>query len=252
MSNESLTTQELDRGILPRSQNRILTDNGMVDRETFAEPVTPQTEEPTPPATEPPKEGEEQSLEDKLNALLDGHEAEKPKETETTTDEVKPPDFEAPEFQAFNDQFKQYMGVDLKTAYEQYAEMTKALSQFQQQTELNTAQQAAQSLQKDWGVNDAEFNRRTEAVMKYADTLPPDLKSQFDSVEGIKLLWARLDKQKAPSAKGGATGTRSASAPQQFKKSELFAMMQNDPAKYTSLQGAIKNAYETGNVIDDL
>lgn len=239
MSEQTLDTAQIDRGVQPRSMNRLLTDNGVVDMDAgLTTPAPAETEATTEDAA--------------IDELLDKADA------ASSSDEAKPtaeaPDFAAPEFAALNDQFKAALGVDIKEAYDRYNQMSQAFEQQQQQLADQGAQVAAKTLQEKWGVNEAEFNSRVQRVLDYTAKLSPAIRAEFDSIEGIDRLWGRISQRSGsaqPSAtKVGAGGGQS--QPQKFRKSELRDMMLKNPRLYSSMQAAIASAYESGNVLDDI
>ena len=251
--NAEPTTGELtgrpndDIAIKPRSVTRMLTNEGVVDKHIEAE----SSESPIPAdAPETPVDPRQDALE----ALLDKAEAEAAPSSGETPDDGKTeaPNFDAPEMAAFADQFKKLMGVDLKDAFEQFTTMSQTMAQQQTAIAEQTSQVAVKSLQDKWGVNDAEFNTRVQSVLDYTNKLTPELRAQFDSVDGIDAIWGRLQRN-APTASATKQGNAPTAAPgQTFRKSELQEMMIRNPKLYSKLQAAIGAAYESGNVIDDL
>lgn len=238
----------------PRSQVKLLTDEGIKQPDTVVEPMS---EEST--VKEPQAEVSEQ--EQTLQQLLDAHDA---AQTETSQNDgtadnapeaSDTPDFNAPEMAKLAEDFKAAMGIDLKQAYETFVQAQEQIIQFQQQRQETELQSTVNSLKSDWGVNDAEFNTRVAAVLDYANKLDPKLRQAVDNPEGIKMLWNQIEKRQASAGStpgGKSTPTSGASNVPTFRKSELFEMMRNNPALYNSRQAEIQRAFEAGRVIDDL
>lgn len=221
-----------DVPIKPRSTTKLLTDDGIQEVHVDAEPLT-ETVDP-------------------LDAIMDAAEKAEVEEA-PSSDEPTAPNFDTPEAQAFNDQFKQLVGVDLKTAYEQYTSMATAMQEQQAAMQQQQANVAVNALQEKWGVNEAEFNTRVEKVLAYTAKLSESDRAMFDSVDGIDRIWSRIGgKQSAPPISGGRQGGADSVQPKTFRKSELQDMMLNNPKLYSSMQAAIRNAYESGSVVDDI
>lgn len=252
-----------DSPVMPRSQVRTLTDNGIVNDEQVATPLFEEG------GSEAPAEQQTDATTSALQALLDQHDASSSDTSEgesAGTPEAADPnaqtsdpnaiDYESPKVKALAEQFQNELGIDLKSAIENYQRMTQIVEQQAQQQAQQEYRTAAQSLMEGWGVNDAEFNRRVSAVLDYANTLPPDLAKQFDSVQGIQLLWTQIEKRSAnaPTARSSGDAQRSTNptGAKTFRKSELMTMMATNPQAYNAMQAEIMRAYETGNVIDDV
>lgn len=246
--------------IVPRSTTRTLTDDGIAPPSTEGlEPLNPpqQPQSEATEATETVGTAEEETLQ----SLLDAHDSTEVANVEDAPTTPTTPDFDAPEMKGFADQFKQYMGIDLKEAYEsftsmrdQYASIVEQYNSVKEQSAQQEYQRTVDSLKADWGVNDAEFNRRAQAVLDYVAKLPEGLRQQVDNPEGIKLVWGQIAKREGTPAKNTAVVPQGQSsvAPQSFKKSELLVMMTKNPALYESMQSQIIAAYEANRVIDDL
>lgn len=234
-----------DVPIKPRSMTRMLTDEGVVDAHVDAEPV----------GESPVVEASDEAV-DPLDALLNEADAAEAAKVEApSSDEPTAPNFDAPEMQAFNDQFKQLMGIDLKQAFEQYTSLSERFEQQQATIVEQTAQASVRSLQEKWGVNEAEFNTRVEKVLAYTAKLPEATRTQFDSVDGIDRIWSRLSTERSappPNSGGRPSGGSAGADGKTFRKSELQKMMVENPKLYSSMQAAIRNAYENGGIIDDI
>ncbi|ABI33182.1 head scaffolding protein [Phormidium phage Pf-WMP4] len=243
-----------DTPIMPRSQVNVLTDDGVRVEEQVA---TPMGEEAA--AAETPDDPETAALQ----ALLDEHESSSDT-SETDTADGAPSDettegidFDSPKVQALAKDFKEALGIDLKQAIDTYTQMTQMVQQQTQQQAEQEFKQAATTLKTEWGVNDAELNRRVSAVLDYANKLPENLRQQFDSVKGVQLLWAQIERKSggAPpqaSSSGDAQRSTNPTGVKTFRKSELMKLMMEKPSTYTKMQAEIARAYEAGTVIDDL
>jgi hypothetical protein len=201
--------------------------------------------------TEPVDSGETESTSFDLEAELDAHEAELNK-----LPEFQIPDFSAPEFAELSEQFEASTGIKLAEAAETFAAMQQQLAELQQAQQQDQSESAAKTLMSTWGVQDAEFNRRVDAVLKYVEKMSPERQALYDNVDGIDLIWRRISGDKTPKASKPAQ-TASASAAttksgKSFKKSELRDMMLRSPRQYQAMESAIDRAYALGNIIDDL
>ncbi|UVD33196.1 hypothetical protein [Plectonema phage Pbo-yong3] len=245
-----------DSPIMPRSQVRMLTDEGVTDSTQVATPLfQEESSEQAAPAVD-----EETAA---LQALLDEHESSSDTSDTGTADDVpvdetkEGVDFDSPKAQALAKEFKDLMGIDLKEAIDNYTRMTEMVQQQTQRQQEQEYQQTVNTLKSEWGVNDAELNRRVEQVLDYAGKLPENLRAQFDSLKGIQLLWAQIERKAGsppPAARSGGDAQRSTNPTgvTTYRKSELMKMMMEQPALYNSRQAEIARAYEMGAVIDDL
>lgn len=228
--------------------SRIITDFDNEDLQTSDVTVAEEVggeEEDAPEGDTPP-----QSSEDDLAALLDAAEAEQTTTAETET--PAPPDFNAPEMADLKAMFEEKMGISLEEAYKRYTETVQTAEQAAEAA----AQATVKRIQSEWGVNDAEFNRRAALVTEYAQKLSPELQAKFDSVEGVQEIWRRIEGKSKPAttAKSRASGgvsPRTTEAKPTFKRSELQEMQIKQPKKYTQMQSTIAKAYQEGRVLDD-
>jgi hypothetical protein len=183
-----------------------------------------------------------------LDAIIDSLPGDEP----TTEPEDVTAKFDTPEFEGFNKQFKETVGVDVKEAYEAFVQIQKQNEELRQQLEQQQAQVTLSTLSSEWGVTTAELDRRVNKVLQLVAEMEkksPGSSSKYDSYEGIKQLWSHIEKKgakSAPTTGGGKTEPKS-----KFKASELRQMMHKDPDKYNQLQAVIAQAWANGEVIDD-
>lgn len=149
-------------------------------------------------------------------------------------------------FEAFAQQFKEYVGVDLKEAVANYERMVQAQEEQQHQVLLS-------NISSQWGVQGEELDRRIEKVLQVVDKLKPEERAKYDSIEGIMTLWDRINKgsAKAPASRGENSASTSKAGGKTFKASEVEQMMFNDPKAYNAIQGELAQALAEGRYIDD-
>jgi hypothetical protein len=156
------------------------------------------------------------------------------------------PNFDAPEMTQFNEQFKQYMGVDLKEAFDTFASMKTELQQMKQQSMQSEATKVKDQLRAAWGVNEQEIARRAEVIQGFASQLPPNLQAELNTVEGIQLAW-RVVSQDNTSVSSRAI-TPVTTDKKIFSQVELQNMIINNPAEYAARESEIQLAYLEGRV----
>jgi hypothetical protein len=184
-----------------------------------------------------------------LDAIIESLPGDEPTSTEPEDVTAK---FDTPEFEGFNKQFKETVGVDVKEAYEAFTQIQKQNEELRQQLEQQQAQVTLSTLSSEWGVTTAELDRRVNKVLQLVAEMEkklPGSSSKYDSYDGIKQLWSHIEKKgakSAPTTGGGKTEPKS-----KFKASELRQMMHKDPDKYNQLQSVIAQAWANGEVIDD-
>lgn len=149
-------------------------------------------------------------------------------------------------FEAFAEQFKQYVGVDLKEAIANYERMVQIQESQQHQVLLS-------NISSQWGVQGEELDRRIEKVLQVVDKLKPEERAKYDSIEGIMTLWERINKgsARAPASRGENSASTSSTGGRIFRASEIEQMMFNDPAAYNAIQGELAKALAEGRYIDD-
>lgn len=212
------------------------------------------TEVAEPETTEATEVADAEATEEKptdLNAALDEYEG----TTETTEEPVEEFSYESEQFQALEKFVKDKLGIpSLKDAVEAINALQEKVASFEQAQAAQTVQTVQNTLQAEWGVTEAEYNRRITLVSEYHSNLlkqNPALAKQLDNAEGIQLIWSRLDKtKKSPgvTAKGvGSVGSKGRT----FKKSEITNWMLNDPATYQANAAAIAEARKAGRITND-
>lgn len=204
--------------------------------------MTALTPEQTPPS-EVLEDQEQLQPDTPVEEVLDGSDL--PGLDELEGDDVALPNRDTPEFKAFADQFKQYVGIDLTAALKRYEDIATLHEETLAMRSEVAAVEAKRSLQNAWSVNDAEFDRRLSVINAYAEKYP-DAVAKYDTIDGLQILYDRLAKRKTskPSA-GAATPTSSA---KRYKQSELQSLMTTDPASYKAQQAEIAQAYQDGRV----
>lgn len=231
-TNRSPVTEEAGEDFTPRSVDLEVSDSEVDAGETTAETESGDT-----------------ALD--LEAELDAHEAELNK-----LPEFEIPDFSAPEFAELSEQFEASTGIKLAEAAETFAAMQQQLAELQQAQQQDQSESAAKTLMSTWGVQDAEFNRRVDAVLRYVEKMSPERQALYDNVDGIDLIWKRISGNKTPkAAKPAQTASASAAttkSTKSFKKSDLRDMMLRNPRQYQAMEGEIDRAYALGNIVDDL
>lgn len=229
--------------LLRPSTNATLPPSGgeVVQEETEAiESLDAPTTEPT--ATEP-------DVDPDLAELVDSLPDDEPTTAEPEDVTAK---FDTPEFQDFNAKFKDTVGVDLKEAYNSFLEIQKQNQELRQQLEQQQAQVMLSTLGAEWGVTAAELDRRANKILQLVAEMEkksPGSSKKYDSYDGVKTLWAHIEKKgskSAPTTGGGKTEPKS-----KYRASELRQMAIKDPDKYNQLQSVIMEAWGRGEVIDD-
>jgi hypothetical protein len=209
--------------------------------------MTALTPEQTPPS-EVVEEQQEQSQPDTpVEEVLDGSDLPGLDELEGDEPEAELPNRDTPEFKAFADQFKQYVGVDLTDALKRYEDVAKLHEETLAMRSEVAAVEARRSLQNAWSVNDAEFDRRLAVINTYAEKYP-DAVAKYDTIDGLQILYDKLSKRKTNKPAAGAGASTPAPSAKRYKQSELQKLMTSDPASYKAQQAEIAQAYQDGRV----
>jgi hypothetical protein len=161
------------------------------------------------------------------------------------------PNWDDPAKADFFKEFENVLGIPLREAYENYTQAVSSFQELQQRAQEQQMASDLRTLQDAWGVNQTELDTRVEAVLAEIEKMPPHLKAQVDSVEGIQLVWSRLDKGKSVASRQASYAAPKQAEPK-YRKSQLREMMQRDPGMYHSLQAEIQRAYAAGQVLDDV
>ncbi|MBD2200155.1 MULTISPECIES: hypothetical protein [Calothrix] len=154
----------------------------------------------------------------------------------------EPPQYSTPEFKQFNEQFKQYAGVDFKEA----VNMVQELQAFKQQQTVNSQ---LNTLKQEWGVDDKEVTQRLELIRERFVKYPPQLQAQLDNPEGAKLIWAKLEQERqvssVPQLDRGRRTTPGSNTKYLFSKSQIDKMSDSE---YRQNANKIMYAYANGLV----
>lgn len=169
---------------------------------------------------------------------------EEPKAEETSEEEQTPPGFEK-----FSEDFKKYMGFDVKEAMTMVQELQNL------RTELVVREQE-NSIKSSWGVDDATYQQRMKEVRDYATNIQkknPEMFKKLDNVEGVKLIWAKLESEqrKASKAQVPSIQTSGNKTPAGSKSSFDFTYSQVQKMgreEYAKNAGRIQRAFAEGRV----
>lgn len=180
----------------------------------------------------------EQSYDDELAAALAAQN--QPPEAEQTPDPTTDTDFAK-----FNEDFKKYAGVDFKEAMESF--------QFvRQQVHQQQVNEQKQALANEWGVDATELDSRLTQVRERWQNLKPELQKQYDTNDGIKLIWTYIEKEQAKTQKVVPGLQRSSTklpagsqAKYDFSQRQIDKMSNEEYAKNAN---RIMNAYANGRV----
>jgi hypothetical protein len=176
-------------------------------------------------------------------------------ETAAPVDDAAPvdatPDWTSDRMVKMDADFKETMGVGVKEAFDMFNEMRAELTTLRETKQQDSVTQAAATIQKAWGVNDAEFTRRATEVAAYVKTLPEATQAAVDNVDGVQLVWQHLQARKATSnATGGKPGNTTSGTPQSFSRADITRWMMTEPATYNKYATAIAAARLAGRITD--
>ena len=100
----------------------------------------------------------------------------------------------APEFKKFAEDFEKYMGMPI----EQFKASQQEAIQYVNQVKAEQAKvEATKLLSNEWGVEATEVESRLEQVQERFNKYPEDMRKRLDSVEGAKLIWAKIEQESA-------------------------------------------------------
>lgn len=162
-----------------------------------------------------------------------------------------PIDWDSERVRKLSESFKDVLGVDLRETHNMVQQLREQYSAIQERQAEQALQAQLSSLQDSWGVNEAELNRRVNAVVEYASKLPEALRAQVDNPEGFKLIWSRIEQAKSTPVSAKTSGKSETSPQYKFRKSELAEMMMTRPEEYSARQAEIAAAYAKGQVLND-
>ncbi len=180
---------------------------------------------------------EEGSYDDELAAALAAqNQPTEPKVAEPSTD---------PDFARFNEDFKKYAGVDFKEAMESFKFV-------QQKYHEQAVNEQKRQLATEWGVEGDEFESRLTQVRDRWSRLKPELQKQYDTNEGIKLIWTHIENEQAKNQKQVPGLQRSntkipagTQAKYDFTQRQIDKMSNEE---YQKNSGRIMTAYANGRV----
>ena len=202
--------------------------------------------------TEQTSTPQEQPSPEPQNNLPDISELEVPTETSEPKAEAKPQDSyelpDTPEAKKFAEDFKQYLGFDvneLRTGIKELEQYRQTLAQerVQQQQEKQMS-----SLQEEWGLDKSSFEGRMKQVIERFQKYSPEMQARLDSVEGAKLIWAKLEQEQSQNNVPNfvkSSGFTSGGKKYLFTASEIKSMSKEQYAKNAD---RILKAYQQGLV----
>ncbi len=150
-----------------------------------------------------------------------------------------------PDFARFNEDFKKYAGVDFKEAMESFKFV-------QQKYHEQAVNEQKRQLATEWGVEGDEFESRLTQVRDRWSRLKPELQKQYDTNEGIKLIWTHIENEQAKNQKQVPGLQRSSTKiPAGMQAKYDFTQRQIDKMsneEYAKNAGRIMTAYANGRV----
>lgn len=201
-----------------------------------------------------PSETEEQEEEQTTDAadadepdlsIFDGIDSEAPATEKPAADEDKTP----PGFEKFSQDFKEYLGFDIKDAMAAVQELQTL------RNDIAIREQEA-SIKTSWAVDDTTYKARMNEVREYASAIQkknPSMFEKLDNPEGVKLIWAKLESEKRKGNKTQVPGIQTtgnktpagARSAFDFTASQLQKMSRDEYAKNAR---RIERAYVEGRV----
>lgn len=213
----------------------------------FQELELPPTDSGSSEEAKPQEQKQEESSEDDLS-WLDLSEDFGIEEPVQETPEL--PD--TPEAKKFAEDFKQYLGFDvseLREGIQTFKAMQQEIIQYKTQKAVDASMK---QLQQEWGVDSGEFEQRMSMVLDRFNKYPAELKAKLDSVEGAKLLWAKIEQEarakgkQVPRLERTSNPVASGTPKPMFTWAEISAMSQEeyvanaDRITYAAANGLIK------------
>lgn len=188
-----------------------------------------------------------------LEAALDDFDGVEATTVETESVEADEFSYESEQFQALEKFAKEKFGVSsLKEAVESIVSLQAKVAEFEQAQSAQTVEKTANQLKSEWNVNEAEYARRINLISDYHSKLresQPGLAKQLDNVEGMQIIWNRLQK-KSPGVSSKGSKSPASSGPT-FKKSDITKWMMHEPATYQANAAAIAEARKAGRITND-
>lgn len=152
-------------------------------------------------------------------------------------------------FEEFSQNFKKYLGMDLKQAQAMIAE----LQGFRVQTLVEKQQS---QLKGKWG---EAYDERFNQVKEYYAKLPVEKQRALDNVEGAELIWAKIERDanaarnsRTPQVPNYVSG-RTTSSQQRVSTGNKSVLQYSDivnmsPQEYRMRQQEIQSAFDEGRV----
>lgn len=167
---------------------------------------------------------------------------------EAKSEEQKAQEKVAPEFKKFAEDFEKYMGMPI----DQFKASQQEAIEYVNQVKAERAKvEATKLLANEWGVDITEVEGRLEQVQKRFNKYPEDMRKRLDSVEGAKLIWAKIEQENANRLNKQvpqfqrSRGTATAQPKAMFKQSDIDKM---SPEIYARNADRILKAYQLGLV----
>lgn len=221
-------------GFIIKNANQHFWDGVDDDEQPTSDADVTEPSEPSSTTDEP-----DLSLFDDLDKAQES-EPEKPEDTEQP---------ETVEFTKFSEDFKKHLGFDIKEAMT----MVQELQTLRQEI---VVREQETNIKSSWGVDDATYQERMNEVRTYAANIQqknPEMFNKLDNVEGVKLIWAKIESEKRKGNKatvpsiqtsGNKTPATTKSA-FDFTYSQLQKMSRDEYAKNAN---KIQRAFSNGRV----
>lgn len=187
-----------------------------------------------------------------VNSLPDLSELDLPKEqptaqpSQSVTQEVGLPD--TPEAKKFAENFKEYLGFDISELKSGVQELQQYRERLQAEETQRSQEKQMSSLQKEWGLDQSAFDGRMNQIVERFKQYSPEMQKRLDTVEGAKLIWAKLEQESkesnVPSFQRNSTISPGGKK-YLFGKSEISNMSKEEYAKNSD---RILKAYQLGLV----
>lgn len=220
------------------NQDEVLRQIERVGASPSTEPSQPEVPEQVPTESQAVEE-EQQSPETDLPSL---------EELDLIEDlgvEEQKVDYATPEAKKLDEDLRKVLGYGL----EDIAQGAKALKQVQEHFQKIQAQQAVtetkQVLTQVWNVSGSELDARIDQVIDRFEKYPKEMQARLDNLEGIKLIWAKIEQENAAKRAKTPTflsskGQQASGAKKQLTRQEIAKMSQ---AEYESRQDEIMQFY---------
>lgn len=171
-----------------------------------------------------------------------------PQATPTQEQQVKPELPDTEEARKFAKDFKEYLGFDITELRTGMEELNQLRQSIREQEVAKVHQTEMQTLQKEWGVDESEFDGRMNRILERFQKYSPDMQKRLDNLEGAKLIWAKLQQEdmtnNVPQFQSSSAKTNGGKKPM-FTKAEIKGMSREE---YERNADAILKAYKLGLV----